>query len=62
VQLGYSKELEIFKFQTSFSAADFRRWHEEETEFLSLAKRKEPGELTLKVSYVEAMQNYIAIE
>ena len=30
--------------------------------FLSTAKRKEPDEVTLKVSYVEAMEKVVSIE
>ena len=62
MQHNYFKELEVFESQMKFSAIDFVRWHEEEMAFLSIAKRKEPGDLTLKVSYVEAIQNYVAIE
>ena len=36
---------------------DFRRWHKEETAFLSVAKRKEPTVPAIKVSYVEAIEN-----
>lgn len=41
---------------------DFLRWHKEETTFLSVAKRKEPEEITVKVSYVEALEKLFAIE
>ena len=45
-----------------FGAAEFLQWHQEEVAFLSVAKRKEPEEITLKVSYVEALEKYHAIE
>jgi hypothetical protein len=41
---------------------DFLRWHREEISFLSIAKRKEPDETSLKVSYVEALEKVFAIE
>ena len=41
---------------------DFLRWHKEETAFLSVAKRKEPTVLALKVSYVEAMEDLFKIQ
>jgi hypothetical protein len=62
VQLNFTQELKVFEAKTTFTTADFLRWHEEETKFLAVAKRKEPEELTLKTSYVEAMENYFAIE
>ena len=62
MQLNFSQELEIFAAQMGCTAADFLHWHEEETVFLSVAKRKEPEELTLKVSYVKALQKYFKTE
>ena len=56
------RELHIFETSTNFSATDFQRWHEEETAFLSVAKRKEPNVLAMKVSYVEAMENLFEIQ
>jgi len=52
----------VFEGSTGFGAADFLRWHQEEMTFLSMAKRKEPEEVTLKVSYVEAMEKVFAIQ
>jgi hypothetical protein len=52
----------VFEYQTGFAAPDFLNWHQEETAFLSVAKRKEPEEMTLKVSYVEAMEKLYKIE
>ena len=52
----------MFKALTGFAAADFLHWHQEETMFLSVAKRKEPGEITLKVSYVDALQKLFTLE
>ncbi len=43
-------------------STDFLHWHEEEMAFLSSAKQKEPDEVVLKVSYVEAMEKVLAIE
>jgi hypothetical protein len=62
MHLNFTQELEVFEAETTFTAADFVRWHEEESKFLSVAKRKEPEEVTLKALYVEAMENYFAIE
>jgi len=56
------QELHIFKTSTNFSAMDFQCWYEEETAFLSVAKRKEPDVLMIKVSYVEAMENLFEIQ
>ena len=56
------RELHIFETSSKFSAVDFRRWHEEKTAFLSVAKRKEPDVLAMKVSYVEAMENLFEIQ
>jgi len=39
--------------------ADFLRWHQEETMFLSIVKQKESEGTTLKVSYVEALQKLL---
>ena len=39
--------------------ADFLRWHQEETMFLSIIKQKESEGTTLKVSYVEALQKLL---
>jgi hypothetical protein len=47
---------------TGFAAVDFLRWHQEETTFLTIAKRKEPEGTTLKVSYVEALQKLFTLE
>jgi len=52
----------MFETSTKFSATDFLRWHKEETAFLSVAKRKEPDVLAMKVSYVEALENLFAIQ
>ena len=62
MQASLRRELLIYETSTKFCAKDFLHWHEEETAFLSVAKRKEPGELTLKVSYVEALEKYFATE
>ena len=62
IQLVHSLQLEQFEVSTSFTAADFIRWHQEESTFLSLAKRKEPEETTLKVSYVEALEKVFMLE
>jgi hypothetical protein len=62
IELNANWELHIFLASTGFGVADFLRWHQEETAFLSTAKRKEPDEVTLKVSYVEAMEKVFAIE
>ena len=43
-------------------STDFLCWHEKEMAFLSSAKQKEPDEVMLKVSYVEAMEKVLAIE
>jgi len=51
----------VYKAETGFGAAEFLHWHQEEMDFLSTAKRKEPDELTLKVSYVDALENFFAI-
>ena len=52
----------MFKALTGFAAVDFLRWHQEETMFLSIAKRKEPEGTTLKVLYVEALQKLFTLE
>ncbi len=41
--------------------ADFLHWHEEEMAFLSAAKQKEPDDVMLKVSYVEAMKRFLPL-
>src|SRR5579863_1893533 len=61
IQLEVGRELQVYESETGFGAAHFLRWHQEEMTFLSTAKRKEPDELTLKVSYVEALENFFAI-
>jgi hypothetical protein len=61
IQQDVDQELRVYKAKTGFGAAEFERWHQEEMDFLSTAKRKEPDELTLKVSYVEALENFFAI-
>jgi hypothetical protein len=62
IQVVHRQQLEQFKATTGFTAADFKRWRQEESAFLSLAKRKEPKETTLKVSYVEALEKVFMIE
>jgi hypothetical protein len=62
IQLVHRLQLEQFEASTGFTAADFKRWHQEESIFLSLAKRKEPEETTLKVSYVEALEKEFMLE
>ena len=62
VQLVNRLQLDQFEVSTGFTAADFIRWHQEESTFLSLARRKEPEEMTLKVSYVEALEKFFMIE
>ena len=64
IQLNLGRELRIFEASTKFrvGGADFLRWHEEEMAFLSTAKHKEPDEVTLKASYVEAMEKVLGIE
>ena len=62
VRRNFSQELKIFTASTGFTTDDFVRWHKEETTFLSVAKRKEPEELTLKVSYVEDLEKYFTTE
>jgi hypothetical protein len=61
-QVNLGQELQTFKALTGFAAADFLRWHQEETTFLSVAKRKEPEGTTLKVLYVEALQKLFTLE
>ena len=61
-QVNLGQELQTFKALTGFAAADFLRWHQEETMFLSVAKRKEPEGTTLKVLYVEALQKLFTLE
>jgi len=61
-QLNFGHKLHLFWTTTGFAATDFLHWHQEETAFLSITKWKEPGELSLKVSYVEAMEKVYAIE
>lgn len=62
IQHVHRLQLDDFEASTSFTAADFLRWHQEETAFLSTAKRKEPAETTLKVSYVEALEKVFMTE
>lgn len=62
IQRVHRLQLDDFEASTSFTAADFLRWHQEETAFLSAAKRKEPAETTLKVSYVEALEKVFMTE
>ena len=62
IQLVHRLQLEQFEVSTGFTAADFKRWHEEESTFLSLARRKEPEETTLKVSYAEALEEVFMLE
>jgi hypothetical protein len=62
IQLVHRLQLEQFEASTGFTAADFIRWHQEESTFLSLAKRKEPEETALKVSYVEALEKVFILE
>ena len=61
IQRDVGQELQVYKAEMGFGAAEFLRWHQEEMDFLSSAKRKEPDELALKVSYVEALENFFAI-
>jgi hypothetical protein len=61
-QVNLGRELQTFKYSTGFTTADFLRWHKEETTFLSVAKRKEPDEITLKVSYVDALEKLFTLE
>ena len=61
-QVNVGQELRTFEALTGFAAADFLRWHKEETTFLSVAKRKEPDDTTLKVLYVEALQKHFTLE
>jgi len=61
-QTNLCRELHIFETSTTFSAADFLCWHKEEAAFLSIAKWKEPSVLSLKVSYVEAMEDLFEIQ
>ncbi len=42
-------------------STDFLHWHEEEMAFLSSAKQKEPDEVVLKVSYIEAMERFLLL-
>ena len=51
----------MYEAETGFGVPAFQRWHREEMDFLSTATRKEPDGLTLKVSYVEALENFFAI-
>jgi hypothetical protein len=62
IQIIHRQQLDQFEASTHFTAADFLLWHAEETTFLSLAKRKEPEETTLKVSYVEALEKVFMVE
>ena len=61
-QVNLGQELQMFKALTGFAVVDFLCWHQEETMFLSIAKQKEPEEITSKVSYVEALQKLFALE
>ena len=61
-QVNLGQELQTFEASTGFAAADFLRWHQEETTFLSVAKKKEPAEITLKVSYVDALEKLFTLE
>ena len=61
IQLDIGQELRAYKAKTGFGAAEFLRWHQEEMDFLSTAKRKEPDELALKVSYVNALETFFTI-
>ena len=61
-QVNLGQELQTFKALTGFAAADFLRWHKEETAFLSVAKWKEPAEITVKVSYVDALEKLCILE
>ena len=61
IQLDVGQELWAYKAETGFGTAEFLRWHQEEMDFLSTAKRKEPDELALKVSYVNALETFFTI-
>jgi hypothetical protein len=61
-QVNLGQELWTFKASTGFAAADFLHWHKEETAFLSVAKWKEPAEITVKVSYVDALEKLCILE
>lgn len=62
LRLNLGAELNRFEMAMGFGAMDFLRWHQEEVAFLSAAKRKEPEEITLKVSYVEALETVYSIK
>ena len=62
IQRVHRELLDLFETSTGFNADDFKSWHKEESTFLSCAKRKEPEEITLKVSYVEALEKVSMIE
>jgi hypothetical protein len=62
IRLNLGAELNRFEMSMGFGAVDFLCWHQEEVAFLSTAKRKEPEEITLKVSYVEALETVFSIE
>jgi len=62
IQLVHRLQLEQFEVSTGFMAADFICWHQEESTFLSLARRKEPDETTLKVSYIEALEKVFMLK
>jgi hypothetical protein len=62
IRLHLGAKLNRFEMSMGFGAADFLRWHQEEVAFLSTAKRKEPEEIMLKVSYVEALETVFSIE
>lgn len=61
IQLDIGQELQVYEAEIGFSATYFLYWHQEEMTFLFTAKRKEPDELMLKVSYVKALKNFFAI-
>ncbi len=62
IHLNLGAKLNQFEMSMGFGAMDFLHWHQEEVAFLSTAKRKEPEEIMLKVSYIEALETVFSIE
>jgi hypothetical protein len=60
--LHLGAKLNRFEMSMGFGATDFLYWHQKEVAFLSTAKRKEPEEITLKVSYVEALETVFSVK
>jgi hypothetical protein len=57
-----SHELSVYRQATGFTEQDFRQWLKEESDFLSIATKKEPLLQTLKVSYAVALDKLYGYE